>query len=336
VRESGAVEGEGGEPSGGTWRQDVRCADIDALKSFVVRSRRVLKLGPLGLLAFVALAPLAGVATAKPPPTTSTEDDGAEDDDNPYASASVSAPAPRPVASALRTIVPQKDGMLLLPGGHFTMGSADKSTPPNEHPPHAVTVAPFWIDRTEVTVGAYRACVESHACARPEKSSATCTFGMDDPELPISCVTWQDADSYCLSAKKRLPTEPEWEFAARGLHGGRYPWGGSGSSCGLAVTLLREATGKSCAKGRPTRVGTHPMGASVWGVLDLSGNVEEWTADWYTETYAGTSPRAGASHTLRGGGWLSSPSGARTTSRDWASAVEAGPNVGFRCARGEE
>jgi formylglycine-generating enzyme required for sulfatase activity len=157
---------------------------------------------------------------------------------------------------------------------------------------------------------------------------------MDDPELPVSCVTWQDADSYCLSAGKRLPTESEWEFAARGLHGGRYPWGGSATSCAFAVTLLREASGKLCVK-RPARVGSHPMGASVWGVLDLSGNVEEWTADWYAETYAGTSPRAGASHTLRGGGWLSSPSGARTTSRDWGSAVEAGPNVGFRCARDE-
>jgi sulfatase modifying factor 1 len=295
-----------------------------------------LALAPLALVAFAALVPLARVAVAKPPPGPSgNEDDGAEEDDNPYASASASAGAPHAPAPPARPTVPEKDGMLLLPGGRFTMGSADRATPPNEHPQHAVTVAPFWIDRTEVTVGAYRACVERHACARPAKSSATCTYDLDDPELPVSCVTWQDADSYCLYARKRLPTESEWEFAARGLHGGRYPWGGYATTCAFAVTLLREASGKLCVKGRPARVGSHPMGASVWGVLDLAGNVEEWTADWYAETYAGSSPRAGASHTLRGGGWLSSPSGARTTSRDWGSSMEAGPNVGFRCVKGE-
>jgi formylglycine-generating enzyme required for sulfatase activity len=282
---------------------------------------------PLVLAAVAIVSPFA----AAKPPSPAADDDGAEEDDNPYAT-----PAPAPPRAAPpppRLQVAEKDGMLLLPGGHFTMGSADKSTPPNERPTHAVTVAPFWIDRTEVTVGAYRACVEHHACARPVKSSATCTYDLDDPELPVSCVRWQDAVSYCLSAEKRLPTESEWEFAARGLHGGRYPWGGFGTSCAFAVTLLREASGKMCVKGRPARVGSHPMGASVWGVLDLAGNVEEWTADWYAETYAGTSPRAGASHTLRGGGWLSSPSAARTTSRDWGSSLEAGPNVGFRCAR---
>jgi formylglycine-generating enzyme required for sulfatase activity len=283
----------------------------------------------LGALALVAVA---RVATAKPPPNPQ-EDDSAEDDDNPYGAPSATPSAHAAPATTPRAVVPEKDGMLLLPGGRFTMGSADKSTPPNEHPPHDVTVAPFWIDRTEVTVRAYRACVDQRACARPAKSSATCTYDLDDAELPVSCVTWQDADAYCLFAGKRLPQESEWEFAARGVHGARYPWGGYATSCAFAATLLREATGKTCTPGRPSRVGAHPMGASVWGVLDLSGNVEEWTADWYAETYAGSSPRAGASHTLRGGGWLSSPSGARTTSRDWGSALEAGPNVGFRCAR---
>jgi formylglycine-generating enzyme required for sulfatase activity len=293
-----------------------------------VRSRALV---PLAALVVIALVPLARVATAKPTPGGS-EDDSAEDDENPYASASASA-RPPPVAPPPSPVVPARDGMLLLPGGRFTMGSADKTTPPNEHPPHVVAVEPFWIDRTEVTVGAYRACVYRRACARPERSSATCTYDLDDPELPVSCVTWQDADAYCLFAGKRLPRESEWEFAARGGRGGRYPWFGPGISCALATTLLREATGKTCTKGRPSPVGTHPLGASFWGVLDLSGNVEEWTADWYAESYAGTSPRAGASHTLRGGGWLSPPSAARTTSRDWGSALEAGPNVGLRCAR---
>jgi formylglycine-generating enzyme required for sulfatase activity len=286
----------------------------------------------LAALCLAAISPFARLALAKPPPPT-PDDDGAEDDDNPYASMSAApahVPAPPP-----RVTVPEKDGMLLLPGGQFTMGTADKTAPPNERPPHAATVAPFWIDRTEVTVGAYRACVAERACARPTRSSTQCTFDMDDPQLPVSCVTWRDADAYCRFAAKRLPRETEWEFAARGLHGTRYPWG-LFPSCAYATTLLREGTGKTCSKGAPSRVGSHPLGASVWGVQDMSGNVEEWTADWYAEAFTGTSPRAGASHTLRGGGWLSAPSASRTTSRNWGSALEAGPNVGFRCARNDQ
>jgi formylglycine-generating enzyme required for sulfatase activity len=81
-------------------------------------------------------------------------------------------------------------------------------------------------------------------------------------------------------------------------------------------------------------VGTHPSGASPFGVLDLAGNVEEWTSDWYAESVAeGAVPQAGASHVLRGGGWLSPPSMSRTSSRNWGSSLEAGPNVGVRCAK---
>jgi eukaryotic-like serine/threonine-protein kinase len=230
--------------------------------------------------------------------------------------------------------MPSKDGMLRLPGGRFMMGSLDPKAPSNERPTHFETVAPFWIDATEVTVGAYRSCVEKGGCRAPERASGSCTYEMGDPLLPVSCVRYEDADTYCRAVGKRLPREVEWEFAARGTTLAVFPWGGAFSNCGMAATLLHEATGKSCTGRRPSRVGAHPMGASVFGILDLSGNVEEWTSDWYSEGIAGgAAPTAGASHTLRGGGWLSPPSMSRTTSRNWGSVLEAGANVGFRCAR---
>jgi formylglycine-generating enzyme required for sulfatase activity len=122
------------------------------------------------------------------------------------------------------------------------------------------------------------------------------------------------------------------ELAARGTSGAPYPWGGAGPSCAQAATLVRDGTASSCAGKRPSKVATHPMGTSPYGVHDMSGNVEEWVADWYVDS-PGTAPRAGSSHVLRGGGWLSGPSQSRGTSRNWGSALEAGPNVGFRCAR---
>jgi formylglycine-generating enzyme required for sulfatase activity len=239
-------------------------------------------------------------------------------------------PAPPARLSIPRANVPLQDGMLKLPAGHFVIGSASARAPVNERPAHPAVVASYWMDRTEVTVGAYRACVDAGNCPRPARTSATCTFDGGDSELPISCVSWADADAYCRFEGKRLPTEAEWEYAARGTYAIPFPWG-TVTGCATAVTLLSDTSGRSCAA-HPARVGTHPGGASTFGVQDMSGNVEEWTADWYAEIL-GPAPRAGSAHVLRGGGWLSTPSQSRTTSRDWGSALEAGPNVGFRCAR---
>jgi formylglycine-generating enzyme len=271
-------------------------------------------------------APAPGAAVVAPrAPFTDNEHE--EPADNPYDEAAPPVHAPVPHVSVIA-----RDGMLHVPGGRFLMGSSNPRAPANERPQRTVSVAPFWVDRTEVTVSAYRACVDAHACSRPERNSATCTYDAGDGDLPISCVHWRDADAYCRFAGKRLPGEVEWEYAAHGNLPVAFPWGGA-SSCANAITLISDASGRSCAN-RPVRVGSHPSGASVFGVQDMAGNVEEWTADWYAESLgAGPAPRTGAAHVLRGGGWLSPPSLSRTTARNWGSAVEAGPNVGFRCAR---
>lgn len=266
-------------------------------------------------------------------PARADSDDDAADEEHATEVASAPAPPASHVPPApLR--VEQKDGMVHLPGGTFTMGSRDPAAPANERPPHAEAVRAFWIDRTEVTVGAYRSCVATGACLAPSAKGPRCTFGASDPLFPVNCIHWSEADAYCRAVGKRLPREAEWEFAARGTQAIRYPWGGFGTSCSQADTLVSDQTGKSCTQGHPSRVATHPGGASPFGVLDLSGGVEEWTSDWYSEhAVAGAAPRSGASHVLRGGGWLTQPMFARTTTRNWGSSVEAGPNVGFRCAK---
>ncbi|HXN32572.1 MAG TPA: SUMF1/EgtB/PvdO family nonheme iron enzyme [Polyangiaceae bacterium] len=281
--------------------------------------------------AVTALAFARGASAVGGP--AAARDDGEPDEvhspasgDNPYDDTTSGRGAPT------RLLVPSQDGMLRLPGGRFTMGSANPHAPPNERPARTLSVAPFWIDRTEVTVGAYRTCVDSGACVRPARTSAACTFDAGDPDLPVSCVHWRDADAYCRFAGKRLPAEREWEYAARGPNATPFPWGAT-PACTNGVTLISEQSGKSCGL-RPSRVGTHPGGASIFGAVDMSGNVEEWTADWYVESLGpGPAPRSGAAHVLRGGGWLSPPSMSRTTSRNWGSALEAGPNVGLRCAK---
>ncbi len=275
----------------------------------------------------------SSVAVALLLSTVASAEDDPVDDEEEERSSLPPVPSPEP-ARVQRIAVPAKDGMLRLPGGRFTRGSSETDAAPNERPARVATVPPFWIDRTEVTVGAYRACVDRGACAVPSRTSTSCTYDLADPLLPVSCVPWASANAYCVAQGKRLPREVEWEFAARGTGAVRYPWGGSSPSCTTAVTLRHDATQRSCAKhSRPARAGTHPAGASVFGVLDLSGNVEEWVADFYAAHVSEFPPRAGASHVLRGGGWMSPPSASRTTSRSWGSTREAGPNVGFRCAR---
>ena len=302
--------------------------------------------GPAGEPPVPAQPATSASPTGGPPPTGTTPPLPASTGTLPHGTIPGAPAAPEgegdegehPAAAAVKPLPLQrqpailKDGMLRIPGGRFTMGTSDKNAPANERPARTVAVPAFWIDRTEVTVGAYRASVERGQCPRPPHSSPMCTFELGDPQLPISCVPWSAANAYCLAIGKRLPREVEWENAARGNTPIKYPWGG-GPGCGVAAMLAGETTNRSCSGKRPSHVGAHVGGASPYGVQDMTGNVEEWVADWYSDSVSELSPRAGASHVLRGGGWLTAPSLAKTTTRNWGSVREAGPNVGFRCAR---
>ena len=244
-------------------------------------------------------------------------------------------------ATATLDAAGRAEGPAMVPfdGVTFRMGSADADGEPNEHPAHDVTLGAYLLDRTEVTAGAYRACVARGACEAPASRARLCTVAHGPAEAPASCVSWQQADTYCRAVGKRLPTEAEWEHAARGGARGPWPWGDAKPTCERAVTLLGDHSGRSCSPGGPAPVGTHPEGATPHGVEDLTGNVAEWVADWYADHYLGgggsaeRGPAWGVAHVLRGGSFRSWPRDARVTARSWATSGEAGPGVGFRCAR---
>jgi formylglycine-generating enzyme required for sulfatase activity len=253
-------------------------------------------------------------------------------------------------------------GMVLIQGATFSMGSAaDAETPSDETPVHAATLRSFCLDATEVTVEAYARCT---SCERPPPTvefegltpnardfeSQFCNRN-DARDHPINCVSWNQAKAYCSATGKRLPTEAEWELAARGKEGRTYPWGfappngqrlnACGSECSRMLTERREAVGKGPwpamygdDDGAPQTapVGRYPAGATPSGVFDLAGNVWEWTESAYCpydKEDCGDSRRV-----VRGGGWDTTESQDVRSARRYPSAPTArGRSIGFRCAR---
>lgn len=228
--------------------------------------------------------------------------------------------------------------MILIPGGTFTMGSISKFAEPNETPIHAVTLSPYWMDRTEVTVGAYRTCMEEHRCSPlAPPPSKRCTFALGDDLLPINCVSFVEAEHFCLAHGKRLPTEAEWELAARGFVTRIYPWGQKLPTCKHAISRMGNLAADGCGEG-PAPVGKRAAGKSPFGLLDMAGNVEEWVSDFYDDRHVikeHHDPQGAASstaHVLRGGSWASPWRHLRVSFRSWGSSMEHGSTVGFRCA----
>jgi formylglycine-generating enzyme required for sulfatase activity len=247
----------------------------------------------------------------------------------------VTAPAAIPTLAALPTAplspvvrewLNPVDGApyVLIPAGEFIMGTADGPT--NERPAHTVYLDEFWIMQTEVTNAQYARCVEADKCTAPANTR------WNDPAFanhPVTNVNWQQAVAYAAWAGGRLPTEAEWEKAARGVHGLVYPWGDQAPN--LQVLNYNVQTGGTVP------VASYPSGASPYGVLDMAGNAEEWVADWYDPNYYPTSPprnpqgpAQGDLRILRGGSYVQNRAAVRAAVRAPISPNSEFATMGFR------
>lgn len=247
--------------------------------------------------------------------------------------------------------------MVAVAAGAFHMGCNevfDAECGSDEFPYHSVTLTAYKIDKYEVTAGEYQKCVDAGDCNNKKQSephyathsdSSTCNLGMDGKEdHPINCVTWYGAKAYCEWAGKKLPTEAQWEKAARGTDGRRYPWGNEpGISCNYAVMYDSKFGGNGCGTRGTMPVGSKEAGKSPYGAYDMVGNVWEWVSDWYGETYYETTPESnpagpesGTGHVFRGGSWYGRNDGGvdlRASARDDTQPDHWGSNGGFRCVK---
>jgi formylglycine-generating enzyme required for sulfatase activity/serine/threonine protein kinase len=265
-------------------------------------------LGVVALAAIVGGVLVLGKGSSAPPAATTPQGSATASATAASAGSAASSPSPSAQASAAPGSCPP--GMLAIPGGSFFMGSDEGL--PFEKPSHQVTLDPYCIDEFEVTTEKYKACSDAGRCKRASITNESSTIKTDkekkafdqlcnlrDPvgraKHPINCVDWEQADKYCHEQGGRLPTEAEWEFAARGPDGRQYPWGDE-----PPTTDLLNACGKECSAwgakngieeqmmyeaddGFPNTapVGSFPKGASRYGLKDVVGNVWEWVSDFY-------------------------------------------------------
>lgn len=267
------------------------------------------------------------------------------------------APVPAAaVGTAPAGRIAEKDGMVqvYVPAGEFTMGSDDDGAHPNEGPSHTVNLDGFWIDQTEVTNRMYLQCMQEGSCTAPayyQGGAKTLLGGAgknpqytlpnakvltyeqytlpDIADFPTVNVSWDQAQAYCKWAGRQLPTEAQWEKAARGTDSRTYPWGEQAPDRTLLNNYFEG----------PVQVGSYPDGSSPYGALDMAGNVWEYVADWYDRGFYAnspadnpTGPAAGAQHVVRGGAWYSAGM-VSTIYRTYEGAKEASlSRIGFRCA----
>jgi len=226
-----------------------------------------------------------------------------------------------------------------------------------EQPAHLVSLDGFWIDRTEVTNAQYRRCVEAGGC----RAVSACDPGEGEPTFgdrskadhPMVCVDWHEARDYCAWVGGRLPTEAEWEYAARGLQDLFFPWGNAwgealdgprANLCDVNCPSYERDDGYDDGYARTAPVGSYPDGASWCGAQDMAGNVAEWVQDWYQWDYYGRSTARNpggpdrpvkndgqAAKVRRGGGWDYSWFMVRVTDRSLDAADARESELGFRC-----
>jgi formylglycine-generating enzyme required for sulfatase activity len=244
--------------------------------------------------------------------------------------------------------------MVYVPEGTFWRGSTDEDIARTlkwcdwcereglvpEQPQRKVFVDAFWIDRTEVTNARYKRCVQAGGCAGGPSNvgSETRSSYYDSPAFdnyPVIHVTWNQADAYCRWAGKRLPTEAEWEKAARGRNKRVFPWGDQKLDC--------DRLNYAGCVGDTVAVGKYPAGASPYGALDMGGNVAEWMSDWYDVGYYRDSsdrnpsgPASGEQHSVRGGSWGEDWEARVTFRYDRAVPSYSSNQIGFRCVSSTE
>lgn len=241
------------------------------------------------------------------------------------------------VESGLPASITDEHGvpMVIVSAGTFPYGS--NMGEPDEQPAQTIFLDDFYIDQYEVTNARYAECVAAGTCSPPEEwGSNTHADYYNNPsftDYPVIFINWESAQTYCEWRGGRLPTEAEWEKAGRGTDGRTYPWG-EGASCSLANLY-------PCVED-VTQVGSYPAAASPYGALDMSGNVWEWTADWYSadyyttlgpETSNPTGPESGSERVIRGGSWADARYQLRLTERFQFNPLGSDNALGFRCVR---
>jgi formylglycine-generating enzyme required for sulfatase activity len=339
------------------------CARVSERSGPVLLATRHAGLTARSLLAAMALLACRGApasessAASATPAASPPAATGVPETPGPPASASVKAPDARCA-----------EGRVLVPAGAFRMGSPpeDKDADPDERPVRLVRLSTFCMDRTEVTVVSYARCAAAGACSPASKVvvsknlaasdiqfwSRFCNAGIEGRgDHPVNCVDWHQAGAYCRWAGGRLPTEAEWEYAARGADGRRYPWGDEvptasrlnacGVECGVKAKALGARADLTMYTGNDgaettAPVGSYPDGKSPFGVLDMAGNVWEWTRDGYapydpTETQDPVHEH-GSMRVVRGGHWLNAlPQTPRAANRDRRHEDKRLEDMGVRC-----